>query len=479
MPGAGAVSWPRKTRDLHNHHFDSTVWDELHFRDDDIVIATYAKTRHDLDAADRRPAPFGRCARPRRRRALALGRPARPAQGAEACGAGGAGGRRFVKTHLPVDALVFSPRAKYLYIGRDGRDVVWSLYNHHRNANAAWYEALNDTPGLVGPPIEPPPELVRDYFLQWLDRDGHPFWSFWENVASWWAIRDLPNLLLVHFADLKADLPGQIRRIAAFLDVDVDPARVDRDPRALQLRLDEAPRRQGRPARRRFWEGGAADLHPPRHQRPLARRAHARDMRPLRAAWRAERLGEDCARWLARVSASTCLYPPNSIPSAHSSPRRAEQVRPLRQLAAVEAVAAAGGLEALADQLGEGAGAAHPAAELGVVEAAVAALADQRQDVGGAPGRCVSSHAAISSLTSCGRRSSTQPALAAPAAAAAARIGSISWSVRRRDDRVPPSRPWSRPAAARARIAASRRCGAAARGSSVRAISPSSVVTET
>ena len=32
--------------------------------------------------------------------------------------------RRFLKTHLPVDALVFSPKAKYIYIGRDGRDVV-------------------------------------------------------------------------------------------------------------------------------------------------------------------------------------------------------------------------------------------------------------------------------------------------------------------------------------------------------------------
>ena len=65
-------------------------------------------------------------------------------------------------------------------------------------------------------------------------------------------------------------------------------------------------------------------------------------------------------------------------------PRRPEQVGALRQLAAVEAVAAAGLAEALADQLGEQAGAAHPAAEVGVVEAAVAALADQRQDVGGA-----------------------------------------------------------------------------------------------
>ena len=37
------LEWPVKTRELHNHHFDSTVWEEIEFRDDDIVIATYAK----------------------------------------------------------------------------------------------------------------------------------------------------------------------------------------------------------------------------------------------------------------------------------------------------------------------------------------------------------------------------------------------------------------------------------------------------
>ena len=39
-----AIAWPRKTRELHNHHFDSTAWNELRFRNDDIVIATYAKS---------------------------------------------------------------------------------------------------------------------------------------------------------------------------------------------------------------------------------------------------------------------------------------------------------------------------------------------------------------------------------------------------------------------------------------------------
>jgi aryl sulfotransferase len=44
--------------------------------------------------------------------------------------------RRFLKTQLAVDALVYAPEAKYLVIGRDGRDVIWRMYNHHANANA-------------------------------------------------------------------------------------------------------------------------------------------------------------------------------------------------------------------------------------------------------------------------------------------------------------------------------------------------------
>ena len=37
------IEWPTKSRELHSHHFDSTIWNDLSFRDDDIVIATYAK----------------------------------------------------------------------------------------------------------------------------------------------------------------------------------------------------------------------------------------------------------------------------------------------------------------------------------------------------------------------------------------------------------------------------------------------------
>ena len=42
MPDA-AVAWPRKTRELMNHHMDSTVWNAFAFRGDDVVIARAGK----------------------------------------------------------------------------------------------------------------------------------------------------------------------------------------------------------------------------------------------------------------------------------------------------------------------------------------------------------------------------------------------------------------------------------------------------
>jgi aryl sulfotransferase len=36
-----------------------------------------------------------------------------------------------------------------------------------------------------------------------------------------WDFRHLPNLLFVHYNDLKADLQGEMRRIARFLDIEV------------------------------------------------------------------------------------------------------------------------------------------------------------------------------------------------------------------------------------------------------------------
>jgi len=208
------MKWPEKTREFQNHHFDSTIWNDLKFRDDDIVIATYAKSGTtwmqqivaqlmfdgDPDIAVAEMSPWVDLRVPPKEVKL----PLLEAQTH----------RRFMKTHLPVDATRFCPKAKYLYIGRDGRDVVWSMYNHHVNANQTWYDALNDTPGRVGPPIEPPPADIRQYWREWLDRDGHPFWPFWDNIRSWWSFSALPNVKFIHFANLKHDMAGEKRALA-------------------------------------------------------------------------------------------------------------------------------------------------------------------------------------------------------------------------------------------------------------------------
>jgi Sulfotransferase domain len=38
-------------------------------------------------------------------------------------------------------------------------------------------------------------------------------------------VRDLPNVLMLHFASLKRDLSGEIGRVASFLEVPIDEAR--------------------------------------------------------------------------------------------------------------------------------------------------------------------------------------------------------------------------------------------------------------
>jgi len=291
-------AWPRKTREFQNHHFDSTVWNDFRFRDDDIIVGTYAKSgttwtqqivgqllfngSAGVDVGEMSPWVDLRV--PPKEIKL----PAIEAQTH----------RRFLKTHLPVDALVFSPRAKYVYIGRDGRDVVWSLYNHHANANQAWYDMLNETPGRIGPPIGKPPESIRQYFLDWMDRDGHPFWPFWENIRSWWEIRHLPNVMLLHFAELKRDMPASIRRIAAFLDIPIDEAVFPRIVEHCSFDWMKAHASRSVPLGGAFWDGGAETFVNKGTNGRWADVLTPEDNAAYEARARAE-LGEACAAWLA------------------------------------------------------------------------------------------------------------------------------------------------------------------------------------
>jgi aryl sulfotransferase len=131
--------------------------------------------------------------------------------------------RRFVKTHLPANALPLSPKARYLFIGRDGRDVAISLHNFHKNHTPLAYRLMQKVSGNAGLPLlEPPGENFSHYFDEWLEGDGYPWWPFWSLIRSWWAIRDSSNVYLVHYRDLVENLDTEIRHIADFLEIDVN-----------------------------------------------------------------------------------------------------------------------------------------------------------------------------------------------------------------------------------------------------------------
>ena len=298
MTAATDIVWPIKTREIHNHHMNSTVWNDFKFRDDDIVIATYGKSgttwMQQILAQLIFKGQEGIAVSP-----LSPWLDLRVMPPEAIAGLEDQTHRRFVKTHLPVDALVFSPKAKYLYVGRDGRDAVWSLYNHHANANEHWYDVLNNAPGRVGPPIAPPPDSIPDYFRRWLEDDGYPFWSFWENVRSWWAVRDLPNVKLVHFNEMKKDLAGSIRAIAAFLDIPIDEAKFPAIVEHCSFDYMKSHAEEVSPLGGALWNGGAKTFINKGTNGRWRDMLTADDIARYDAKVRAE-LGDDCAQWLAR-----------------------------------------------------------------------------------------------------------------------------------------------------------------------------------
>ena len=85
------------------------------------------------------------------------------------------------------------------------------------------------TPTGPGPEFPRCPATPRELWPRWISEgwfdwepDGWPFWSHHHHLSTWWEVRDLPNVLFVHFGDLKADPEAEIRRIAAFCDIEID-----------------------------------------------------------------------------------------------------------------------------------------------------------------------------------------------------------------------------------------------------------------
>ncbi len=115
--------------------------------------------------------------------------------------------------------------------GRDPRDAFLSMIDHFGNLSA---ESVADGLRRAGAPPDagfPFPTEPNALFPIWQTtpdsawtEDGAPFGSTTHFMKTWWEHRRLPNIAFLHYADLTADLDGEMRRLAGFLEIGVDEA---------------------------------------------------------------------------------------------------------------------------------------------------------------------------------------------------------------------------------------------------------------
>ena len=203
---------------------DNARWDGFPFRDGDIVISTRSKSGTTwmqmicallIFRTPDLPAPLSTLSPwldwlivPRDEVYARLGAQAH---------------RRFIKTHTPLDGIPLDPRATYIVVARHPLDMAVSLFHQGANLNRERMAELTGNPAPATIAERPP---VVESLRRWIDRDADPADALdslpgvlW-HLSDAWRRRDDPNILLVHYADLSADLDGEMTRIAERLRLD-------------------------------------------------------------------------------------------------------------------------------------------------------------------------------------------------------------------------------------------------------------------
>jgi aryl sulfotransferase len=265
---------PKRTRTVFSGLMESARWDRVAPRPDDIVIATAPKCGTTWMQRIVSLLVFQTPALPESllwispwvdARFIALVRDCLPDVEAQTH-------RRFLKTHLSLDALPYRPDTKYITVARDGRDAFMSFRNHVESFTPLASELMQRATPPGQAPLPPFPEDIHAFWQIWLAMSREPGdpsnVSFFDVVTSFWEYRHLENVLHVHYNDLKADLDGEMRRIAAFLGI---PVREETWPTLVDAAGFSAMKRDGptllEGIELLFQDGSASFLHKGTNQR--------------------------------------------------------------------------------------------------------------------------------------------------------------------------------------------------------------------
>ena len=125
--------------------------------------------------------------------------------------------RRCIKSHTPMDGIAYDPEAIYFAVYRHPIDVHFSMQTHVSNMEADFMDYLidGDTETLFERFLTAPSTDTGTDDLSLAAIIHH-----YESFAKW---AHLPNVHLFHYADLKADHPGQIARYAELTGIEASP----------------------------------------------------------------------------------------------------------------------------------------------------------------------------------------------------------------------------------------------------------------
>jgi len=135
--------------------------------------------------------------------------------------------RRVIKTHTPLNGVPLDARATYIVVGRHPLDMAVSLYHHSDNIDRRRMDELTGRPETP----HPPRPALHEWLVGYVDWDGDARQRLdtlpgaMLHLSDAWARRHDPNVALVHFEDLVADLDGSMRRLSGLLGIPVDEER--------------------------------------------------------------------------------------------------------------------------------------------------------------------------------------------------------------------------------------------------------------
>ncbi len=140
------------------------------------------------------------------------------------------GQRRVIKSHLPANYVPIDPAVKYVFVGRNGKDLVCSFHNYLYNFNSETVTKINQLYEAFSGTKEKMviPEACGEFFDLYLNTQGVGLCDVLDVTKTWWHYKDQPNVLLVHYSKMVNDFDNEIKRIAQFIGADVAQLKLEK-----------------------------------------------------------------------------------------------------------------------------------------------------------------------------------------------------------------------------------------------------------